>query len=754
MNTFYLFRYESEIASGRVDSLVIFNSKNDLSAEELDEVVQEELKRNLTPDRVLIVVRSNAYKSALGQFNNSAKLELTLDRLSRASVSIASFGSNGEEVDRLYLRGSSAQTDFKFEAFKRRACTSIFRERDGFVRSTPAFHFRNPSDRHTDQFIRLSNVLVTWPEISFWAFCTMPFIPSDAEVAYVDTPALFSLVNAMNDHWRAIGSQRHMSTDSFGSYAGLLKYKFTGANDAVVLISASSSGGLAKKISNRDPLLTGDRIVHIAFLGAKANRPNSVCDLSVDRKENPNGFEPTVGDYHSGSCPLCLAGSIAIPLEGEQFDIAGPQPDALLINADDGVKDLQKTMTLIAGSKILRVGLAPPHSPLPRQFDICPDAILQTDAIRKRIDYIIARSVPAHTNVIVSLDKGSYALAERIQHSLGSDHDAKVISVNQLRQVERTETLRPVVVAAAAIESGRSLLDVSRELRSSYPTSPQVYIIGIAKYTSNEKYGYLRSTIVRGSDIQPHEFRAAERLMLPPSSAQNVWTKELDLLEELINSKKISDLGDAEVVAELTRRKALLALTDQPLDDKLFLKSAWGAKLTLQHGFAFWPESLHSKVTSQADVYFTIASVLQALRSNAATPGARALRSGRLQQTLLDPANFGRFNDGVIQASLLRAAFPHELNYASSPELSSEMGRIIRRLIESSARPRGEAAPEFLLALAVRQLSLMREHLDNVLAPFPDGSPLVRALINICLHKTKSSSLPSDLATAALPNTA
>ena len=150
----------------------------------------------------------------------------------------------------------------------------------------------------------------------------------------------------------------------------------------------------------------------------------------------------------------------------------------------------------------------------------------------------------------------------------------------------------------------------------------------------------------------------------------------------------------------------------------------------------FWPKSLPEKPGHrQADVYFTISSVLQRLRANAFVPSERRIISNWFQQTLLAPGNFGRFNDDVIQASLLRAAYPYELNFADTVAESREMGRLIRRVILASQSPRGGAASEFLLALATRRLQLCKDDVDYVLETEAPNIPMIRFLLESCRHR-------------------
>lgn len=157
----------------------------------------------------------------------------------------------------------------------------------------------------------------------------------------------------------------------------------------------------------------------------------------------------------------------------------------------------------------------------------------------------------------------------------------------------------------------------------------------------------------------------------------------------------------------------------------------------------FWPADLPSKPHCQADVLFTIASVLQQLRTAGPQAGERTIRANWMQQTILSPENFGRFNDGIIQASLLRSARPAELDFRDDPAASGDAGRLIRRIVESAARPRGEAAAEFLLALGTGTLRLCPRDADAVLADL-DGAPaLVAALMEMCRAERRRASQPT-----------
>jgi hypothetical protein len=100
------------------------------------------------------------------------------------------------------VTGPAPKRVVKFSDFRRRAITSIFNTRHGFVESTATYHFENPSGRHTERFIRLSNILARGAEIAFIGFCTLPNVPERATTAYLDTPSLYAVVAAINERSR------------------------------------------------------------------------------------------------------------------------------------------------------------------------------------------------------------------------------------------------------------------------------------------------------------------------------------------------------------------------------------------------------------------------------------------------------------------------------------------------------------------------------------------------------------------------
>lgn len=728
MSPFFLTRFTKASADGAYDILVAYLATSNFEEEEFLDVVSREIDANLRPDELIVLVRTTTFADAKSAFESSVTTQNLLDRLgSRTHVSIIGFGENARETQREKFGEGQSAIEISLAEIGRRGATAIFRKRGGFLESTSNYHFENPSKRHTDRFIRLSNILVKYSEISFLAFTLLPFIESHSEFAYIDTPSLFAVVASINDHLRAINPDRlPLVAENFGSYPNLKSATFTAVDKAVVIISASSSGGLANRLSNS---FSKERIVHLLYHGNKPYSYPIAVDISSDKTANPDGYDHDRSVYEPGKCLLCEQGSKAIRLKGDQFDIEGPQPTPLVISKDDAPTHTRVLMERLVGSKALSVGMAN-QGKARRQFLIDPARLLsRSPKYLQRLQYACNRHIPAGVSHAIAIDDESEKLIEIISKTI--DRSIEILpqtKIDQLKDSFEPNSGKAILVVAAVIESGRSLLDVSRDLRNICPLNPIVYIAGFAKMASEQAEKTLRANLIQTNNSISHSFVVVDSLIVPPAGGANAWVDELNLWNTpgILNQFKPDD---QQLIKDRIER---LNKTSEPLIDDLFLGNKISRLLPVQKGFVFWPKKLPENTDkTEADVFFTVATVLQKLRSSV-SPNARSIRTNLFQQTLLAPENFGRFNDGIIQASLLRAARPAELDYTDDPGTSADASRIIGRVIDSAHLPRGEAAMEFLIAIACRRLRLWSSDLNNVLSDRPFCSPLLRNMIDIC----------------------
>lgn len=713
-----------EVPTGARDTLIIFVASPDLDAEIFASMIEEEIEANLVPDELVIIVREPSFDQTRTALTNGSLNQITLDRLGRCDVIIVGYDRLGGESGRDCIIGKVPDEGVTFEDVQRRGITHIFNERRGFVEGTATYHFENPSGRHTERFIRLSNILARGAEISFIAFCCLQYVGPEISMAYLDTPSLYAVVAAINEQRRSFEGASWIVADNFASYAGFDHYNFEIDESSVVLISASSSGALAARLI-AEKNVDSEKILHLLYLGSRSSAVPAVCDLSRDEKDNPHGIAKLPSVNEAVDCPMCAGGSHAIKLQGDQFEFAGPQQDALLVGLMDAPKGLSSLMNRYACEGVFEVGHGRGGAKVPRLFHINVEKLLASDEFNRKLEYAMRRSLPASLSHVIVADQQSELLAQRIADSV--PERVRVISRENIDGIS-TDTADAIVVVASVIESGRTLLDISRDLRSVAPNAPLIYLAGMAKTTGEPRRERLENSLIQTHNFFPYQLLTVDHIVIPSSYDNHAWAAELKLLID----PAVSTMVPGVLKDKLGARVARLRMAREPLGNDLFLANA-DVPLSLQPGFVFWPQKLPAKVGHrQADVYFTISSVLQQLRANAFSPGARGITSNWFQQTVLAPGNFGRFNDDVIQASLLRAAYPFELNFTDSISESRELARLVRRVIDACEAPRGGAATEFLLALATGRLKLRKADVEQVLGVRDPSVPMVKFMLDVC----------------------
>lgn len=728
MNSIFPFRFEIVRKASSYDVLLIFAATRELDPEALATAIEGEVERNLVPDEVVIVVRDPSFEATQRQLAENSLNVATLARLAgRASVTLIGYDRAGVEARREQVTGPAAKRVVKFADFRRQAITSIFNARHGFVESTATYHFENPSGRHTERFIRLSNILTRGAEIAFIGFCTLPNVPQHATTAYLDTPSLYAVVAAINEQRSSFDGAVPILADNFSSYAGVGDYRFTQLADSCVLISASSSGSMASKLIVAHGFAPA-QVTHILFLGTDQSGSNIVCDLRHDPRENIEGVAALPSVEGPEGCTICSAGSHAIKLQGDQFEFAGPQQESLLVAKKDAPIGLAALMGRYAGGGLFTIGVGRSVGMQPRQFNVEPATLIAHPEFLRRLDYVLRRSLPASLGYVIAVDDASEGFANQIADF--GPTPAQMIRRTDLDTIP-TNTQSAIVIATLVIESGRSLLDISRDLRSIAPNAPLMYLAGFSKSTGEPRRETLERTLIQTVNPYPYQMIEVERMILPLSSEHNPWTAELRLLID----PDLDSLIPSGLQPAIKARISRLRKASEPLHDDIFLANTTGRTLSLQPGFVFWPDGIPERTHSQADVYVTIASVLQQLRANAHRGQRSAIKSNWFQQTILAPENFGRFNDDIIQASILRAAHPFEMNLADSAPDSREMGRLIRRIITNAKTERGGAAAEFLLALATGRLRLRRPDLDMALSVDPGNVAMVHFLLEVCRQR-------------------
>lgn len=705
MHGYYVF--EMTVKKHRIERLlVMFTSIRKPESEELAEAIESHCNDRSPPDRI-IVLGPETIRAALIESTSSGKFAERVRAVTRhhnaPEVEVCCFSWDGTVSECPHL-----------ELIQRVGMTDIFQSRDAMLETPPTHHYAKLSRKHSRQFLRIGNAMVSGAEIDFIAFCCLRYIPKSVKHLYCDTGAIAPIACAINTLRTELNADiKRATVDSFSSYAGALKFKFRNMPESMVLISATTSEGLADLLAEKCQV-TASRTVTIYYLGEERFEGTLVCNLKRDSTLNPDGFDP-FPSYPENNCPLCNDDeSTLIRIEGDQFLTGDTKTEEVSLVATHA-NHLQPFLERTAGKRLVRANYSHQDTPATNEifFDLetmfVDDAFLKITYYQDQFNWIVDQQVPATLKRMITLDDPAsknlaQLIAKRLKARLASD--VTIVSVSEVKaNIDGyIEGDGATVVAASAVASGRTLQSLSQMLRRIQPNKLITYIVGLARLPTEKELERIRSNVTHSQGNRKYGFHLIDAVNLPlyGPNDKTSWEKEGDLWAAVL---RICEDENARQII----KKRLEALresgktTERGMDAGLFWPSLSGTELPLRPNFAFYQFS-QPDVVSQADVFFVIIAILHSLRITTRT--AQSLRQHEHVRRVLSPRNFERFNDGIIQAAILRAAHTAELDYSNSRVLSDDMAQILDSIFEHRLGETGEAATEFLLALAMRKLRL------------------------------------------------
>jgi hypothetical protein len=719
MNEFYFYYFQDNKAK----SLVIYSTKKNPDSSRISSLLRDYCDRIIIPDRIIIIIPKpfeETYEALIQDERFQSYLPLVTRVKNTPEVQILSFDENGEsnksELDDLKLYG----------------LINIFKSRDGIIESSSTHHYIKPSGRHSNKFIRAGNVLVSGSEINFIAFCVLPYLKNKSyKKIYCDTGAIISVAYAIT-HLQSLFYEETKSipVSSFGSYMGLKENTLVDVEESIFLISATTSRGLEEEIQRKYPSLPSGNLISLFSLGVNDNGNPIVCKL--DKTDSlKKGYEP-IESWSQDICPECQNFSTPIEIVGDQFIPEGVELDPILITVNDAPKWLENFCSKVVGHNFIRIFYAEGDSSegvFHRElyFDIA--AFLKNIVIsnpedfqeyKDRFDFLFDTLITASLKQIIYLDDpASQEFARIIKARCIKENllknDIALINVNELQGFinNGSELTGSSLIVCSASASGRSLISTSQYLRVVQENGSYSYFICLVKTKDSKSYNELKSNLAFGEKPNDRYVNFIEKIELPLQgrSESTPWKLELDFLRKIIPSG--SELDDQNPIV---RRINVINEGDEGIGlgliNHLFWKSLKNKKLTLSTGFAFFNKFEYvNEDISQADIYFTIKSILHNLRES-------PLKRKNLQQqthrrSVISPRNFDRFNDGIIQAAILRAAKHGELDYSADQSLSDEMLKFLEFMYKNRKNDTGDAFPEFLLAISMGKLKLTQKDLRS-----------------------------------------
>lgn len=612
---------------------------------------------------------------------------------------------------------------------------NIITSRNLIIEAHSNIHFIKPSGKHTNKFIDVKNLLESSAEITFIAASLLKIVPTDVNKIYVDTSGIYPLAYELGNLIRAFKNTTDtILIDSFGSYGGIEEYEFSSDVNTLVLISASTSNNLFEKLKKNSSLEQAS-LVSVIMTQVNDGEQKVLVEFEKYKGKFCESYFQHFESYGENECQMCLKEySIPISLDKSRFVFEAPRTESYLPLAVDSDNNLRKLINQYKDKHVFKClydGVDGTKTPTPEYF-IDVSKVIEQDEFKEKVTNNIHRFFPLNTDCLIHCkDEGAKELAGLIKSNVSKLN----LNVN-VYDGEIPSDVSPskgIVVVAGSLESGKSLLNISRALRK-YNELPITYIVGFAKYNSETEFKTLEMNLkFSEGPCGHHQFHVIEKMLLPINEhKENSWAKELELLKQL----KANHSTDEKLLSELNVRENLLrsasSIDNQGLGDELFLKSPTNQLLELGPTFAFWNKGDNKGYFKhQATVYFTISSVLQRLRTVAKSNGKVPLGTGYIIRQL-DPLLFDRFNEGIIQASILRAAKSRELDYSAADDKSRIIGSLIDRMLMLPEAEESKGLPEILLALCTKKLQVKKDHLTGFDSHHVDKNkhPMTWMLVN------------------------
>lgn len=717
MKNFYF--YKADLIADKPNVMVCFYAGGAFNFEAFcDEVVTQFKSSIFTRDIVFITPAFNEEDVSNKLLNDEAqsKLKDRINSFQELYFHTCFINRNGECDISCFNKAKSPLSNVNVQRLIEYGMYNIITSRNLIIEAHSNIHFIKPSGKHANKFIDVKNLLESSAEITFIAAGLLRLLPASVNKIYVDTSGIFSLAYALSNLIKAFERSADLiSIDSFGSYGGLEEYEFSSDENTLVLISASTSNNLFERLKKNSSLEQAS-IISVIMTQVNNSDQKVLVEFEQYKSKFSKSYFQHFESYDENECPMCLKEhSIPIALNKSRFVFEAPRTECYLplaVDSDKNLRELIHQYKDLDAFRCLYDGIDGTKRPTPEYF-VDVSKIIDQEEFKLKVKNNIHRFFPLNTDSIIHCnDEGAKELAELIKSNVSElNLDVRVYDGEIPSDVTPS---KGIVVVAGSLESGKSLLNISRALRK-YNELPITYIVGFAKYNSEVEFKKLQMDLkFSEGPCGHHQFHVIEKMLLPINEhKENSWEKELELLKQL----KAKHSNDEKLLGELNARDKLLrsasSSENQGLGEELFLKSPKNQPLVLGPTFAFWNKGDNdSYFKHQATVYFTISSVLQRLRTVAKNNGTAPLGTGYIIRQL-DPLLFDRFNEGIIQASILRTAKSRELDFSAADDKSRIIGSLIERMLMFPEAEESRGLPEILLALCTKKLQVKKDHLTG-----------------------------------------
>lgn len=584
--------------------------------------------------------------------------------------------------------GKFTKKDPLIDSFIANGKTEIITLRKPVMYPPPGKAFMKPSGTKESFFIQASNLFLRHAEMSFIALLLIrewgrKFEP-EVKVIYVDTIDLYGLTS-LASRMRLGPEKLGPITVSYSSYDRFKEVlKHADVSNSLMVISATTSHNLLRDITVMTRWKETDRVVTILSLDPTAQHGGTAI-------ANPKVIayvKPEDAELHINHLP-------AIRLAGEKFTIEVDEPKSVVFKAKSHGSCLSrlKLPKLIEMKNVFSAFVMVEGVMLPITVGLkeLMEHRIFLDWLKEQIE----KYAPASTSHIVLMDV-DFSQIKPLLAVFGTNTPV-CVTPKQL-QDSSLKINGSVLVICPTFSTGSKLLEISRDLRKQPNLKNVTYFTGIGTPESKGDYDKLCK------NLQVDGFRVVSFCNVATGLTKSLvlsWQHERELIRREDALKNI---------VELQERAALLD-AGKLNDATLFYRVD---DLELHAGFKFWDWKENGYDHTQKHsllMFITFAFLFQDARTNVNLNDEDRFAQLLNRRVLLDPENLFRYNDRLIQVSILRSTFPVEMDYSDHEVHSKSIVYLFQREEHVGNRA---MVYEILLALATKRLKVTPEKLDEI----------------------------------------
>lgn len=698
MNSLFMFPWDHKGLEFRV----LFKGPGNTPTPYFEEAIKSAAQAVLYPDGIIILgllddaddlnnaIKDDTFKASLRRLAGKAGVYLALLQRDYKSLSITTISDN----PRSDFVISMLRDQEVFSKLLNAGLVQAFRSERLVLPAPPGYHFQKPSGDASSHFIKAEEALSQSEIVDFLALVLLIRLgrKENLKVIYIDTMGISSLAYALREMMRSTTESSVIPRIvSFHSHEGLDEISAPIPGTAYCIISASSSLSLEKRWREKTNCADNEVVTLLTF---KDTRDGDKALFQLDR---PNGWAE-----HNN---LISRGTKGMRTLGERFQQEQILPKKVTLTRDyHPSEEAQDISSSFWKQDFLDVDVGAPDG---KRRTLHGDGrlLVKQNIFKDWLKKQVRANIPASIQgIIYQDDPSSKLLAKKCRDLLrefsisldwgihsSSDYESKLKNLDQERAL---------LIVAAVVGQGHTILGVSRDLRPCHIGS-KIYIVGMQICETAREQHFLKTNLANTKD-GTNRFLSWKRLATGSG---------LRLSLEHERSMR-TDAHLRSLLLTRHSRQVNVGLSSS----SLLPTAPEGEALQLRKDFLFWPEGYTPGARHAPLVLATIGAILERARTDASLierarnvvplPENHRLSSETFQQVLLDPQNFNRFNDGIVQAALLRQALPSELDYSCTHEESGFMRDFLIKVFLSRDKPQGEAALEFAFAIATRRLKI------------------------------------------------